>query len=112
MARPNATPTFGDGVVTPHASFLAMMHEPDQAYASLVNIEGKLGAYASGGFLDAVATRSGTVSHCYFSLDQAMVMGALGNVLASDVVRKAFCGKDAEAALRPVIGLEEFSASG
>ena len=84
----------------------------DQAYTHLVNIEDRLGAYASGGFLDAVATRTGTLSHYYFSLDQAMVMGALGNVLASDVVRKAFCGKDAEAALRPVIGLEEFGASG
>ncbi len=108
----NPTPTFGDGVVTPHASFLAMMHEPEQAYANLVNIEDRLGAYASGGFLDAVATRSGRLSHYYFSLDQAMVMGALGNVLAGDVVRKAFCGKDAEATLRPVIGLEEFGASG
>ena len=59
-----------------------------------------------------MATRSGTLSHYYFSLDQAMVMGALGNVLAGDVVRKAFCGNDAEAALRPVIGREEFGASG
>ncbi len=108
----NPSPAFGDGVVTPHASFLAMMHEPDEAFTNLVNIEDRLKAYASGGFLDAVATRSGTLSHYYFSLDQAMVMGALGNVLAQDVVRKAFCGNDAERMLRPVMGLEEFGASG
>ena len=29
-AATNPTPTYGDGVVTPHASFLAMMHEPDR----------------------------------------------------------------------------------
>lgn len=28
----NPHPTYGDGVVTPHAAFLAMMHEPRQAY--------------------------------------------------------------------------------
>ena len=28
----NPTPTYGDGVVTPHASFLAMMHEPGEAF--------------------------------------------------------------------------------
>ncbi|MEP6629559.1 MAG: glucoamylase family protein [Lapillicoccus sp.] len=111
-AATNPTPTFGDGVVTPHASFLAMMHEPDEAYTNQVNIEDRLRAYASGGFLDAVATRSGTLSHFYFSLDQAMVMGALGNVLADDIVRTAFCGNDAERLLRPVIGMEVFGSSG
>ena len=35
----NPTPRYGDGVVTPHASFLAMMHEPAQAYANLVGIQ-------------------------------------------------------------------------
>ncbi len=29
------TPTYGDGVVTPHASFLAMMHDPMEAYLNL-----------------------------------------------------------------------------
>ena len=30
----NPNPTYGDGVVTPHAAFLAMMHEPDQAFTT------------------------------------------------------------------------------
>lgn len=106
----NPHPTYGDGVVTPHASFLAMMHEPREAVTNLVKIQDELKAYGRGGFFDAVATRSGTVARRYLSLDQAMVMGSIGNTLANEVVRHAFCGKDAERALRPVIGMEEFGA--
>lgn len=106
----NPTPTFGDGVVTPHASFLAMMHEPDTAFTNLVGIQDQLKAYGAGGFFDAVATKSGTIARRYLSLDQAMVMGSIGNVLGNDVIRRAFCGRDAEGILRPVIGIEQFGS--
>lgn len=106
----NPDPTYGDGVVTPHASFLAMMLERGPATANLIRIEDLLGAYGKGGFFDAVAVHSGTIARRYLSLDQAMVMGALGNVLGKDVLRKAFSTPDVERALRPVIGLEEFGA--
>ena len=62
--------------MTPHASFLAMQHEPRQAYDNLVKIEEELGAYGDGGFFDAVAVRSGKISERYLSLDQAMILGA------------------------------------
>jgi hypothetical protein len=106
----NPTPTFGDGVVTPHASFLAMMHEPGQAFANLAKIEDELKAYGKGGFFDAVAVRSGTIARRYLSLDQAMIMGAIGNVMADNVIRRAFSTADVERVLRPVIGMEEFGA--
>ncbi len=106
----NPNPTFGDGVVTPHASFLAMMHEPRNAFTNLARIQDELKAYGKGGFFDAVAVRSGTVARRYLSLDQAMVMGAIGNVLADNVIRRAFSTRDVEHALRPVIGVEEFGA--
>jgi hypothetical protein len=106
----NPTPTFGDGVVTPHATFLAMMHEPQESFANLAKIQDELGAYGDGGFFDAVAVRSGTIARRYLSLDQAMVMGAIGNVLADNVIRRAFSIRDVERVLRPVIGVEEFEA--
>ena len=37
-------------------------------------------------------------------------MAALGNALGDDVLRKAFAARDLERAVRPVIGVEEFSA--
>ena len=97
-------------MVTPHASFLALMFEPRQATANLAKIEKDLGAYGAGGFFDAVAVHSGTIARRYLSLDQAMVMGALGNVLGKDVLRRAFSTKRVERALRPVIGIEKFGA--
>jgi hypothetical protein len=106
----NPSPTFGDGVVTPHASFLAMMHEPATAVANLTRIEEVLGAYGAGGFFDAVAVRSGTIARRYYSLDQSMVMGSIGNVLGDNVIRRAFSTPEVERALRPVIGVEEFGA--
>jgi len=106
----NPTPDYKTGVVTPHASFLAMMFERGDATANLIGIEQKLGAYGKGGFFDAVAVHSGTIARRYLSLDQAMVMGALGNVLGKGVLRKAFSTPDVEKALRPVIGIEQFGA--
>ncbi len=106
----NPHPTYGDGVVTPHASFLAMMHEPRQAYRNLTGIQHDLGAYGRGGFFDAVAVRSGTIARRYLALDQAMIMGSLGNVLCHNAMRRAFSTRAVERALRPVIGIEQFGA--
>ena len=61
-AATNPNPTYGDGVVTPHAPFLAMMYEPVAAYDNLVRLENNLGAYGPGGFYDAVAVGSRTAT--------------------------------------------------
>ena len=106
----NPDPRFGDGVVTPHAAFLAMMYEPQQAYTNLAMLQADLDSYGKGGFFDAVAVTSGTVARRYLSLDQAMIMGALGNVLGDNVIRRAFATRAVERRLRPVIGMEEFGA--
>ncbi len=106
----NTTPTYGDGVVTPHASFLAMMYEPAAA-ANLTKIERDLGAYGDGGFFDAVAVRSGTIARRYLSLDQAMIMGSLANVLGGNAIRRSFATRQVRRRLQPVIGMEQFGAS-
>jgi hypothetical protein len=51
---------------------------------------------------------TGAVSGSYLSLDQGMIMAAIGG----DIVRHAFADRDMERALRPVIGVEEFGARG
>ncbi|BAS10497.1 protein NdvB [Arthrobacter sp. Hiyo4] len=106
----NPTPAWGDGVVTPHAAFLAMEYEPRQAYDNLVKIEKDLGAYGQGGFFDAVAVKSGTVARRYLSLDQAMVLGAIGNVFGNNVIRRNFVQGEVEAVIKPLIAEEEFGA--
>jgi hypothetical protein len=105
----NPHPDYQTGVVTPHASFLAMMFERGEATANLNRIQRRLHAYGAGGFFDAVAI-DGTIARRYLSLDQAMVMGSLGNVLERGMLRRAFSTPDVERALRPVIGVERFGA--
>ncbi|ACV76929.1 glucoamylase family protein [Nakamurella multipartita] len=108
-AGTNPTPTYGDGVVTPHALFLAMHMEPGPAYDNLVKLV-DLGAYGEGGFYDAVAVRSRTVAKRYLSLDQAMIMGSIGNVIGGGVIRNAFATGDIRRQIRPLIEIEEFGA--
>ena len=78
-------------MVTPHALFLAMHHEPRQAYDNLRQAAARtLDAYGEGGFYDAIAVGPGPiVAQRYLSLDQAMVMGSIGNVFGGDIVRRA-----------------------
>ena len=56
-----------------------------------------------------MAVRSGTVAKTYLSLDQAMVMGAIGNVLTGSL-HQAFVTPDVERRLRPLLARETFSA--
>ena len=37
-----------------------------------------------------------------------MIMGALGNVMAGDLLQRAFSTPEVESALRPILAMEEF----
>ena len=50
------------------------------------------------------------MSDSYLSLDQGIVMAAIGNALGGDLLRDAFATKDVRKALQPVMGLETFGA--
>ncbi|MGZ4699330.1 MAG: cellobiose phosphorylase, partial [Oryzihumus sp.] len=86
-------------------------YEPEAVVANLRHLEEDLGAYGPGGFLDAVAVHSGRLADCYLSLDQSMVMAALGNALGDDVVRRGFATAEVEASLRPLLAAEKFDIS-
>ena len=107
----NPPTEYGDGVVTPHAAFLGMMYEPAEATANLAKLQADFDSYGPGGFYDAVNVGTGQVARRHLSLDQSMIMGALGNVMLDDGLRRWFGTREVEARLRPVIGLEEFNAS-
>jgi hypothetical protein len=102
-------PTYGDGVVTPHAAFLALPYAKRAVVENLARMKANLGAYGPGGFYDAVAVRSGTVAKRYLALDQAMILGALGNELGHDSIHRAFVTPQIERALRPLMAMETFN---
>jgi hypothetical protein len=101
---------YTDGVVTPHAAFLALRWAPDLALDNLANLRDDFAIYDRWGFRDSVNVDTGVVSGSYLSLDQGMIMGAIGNALAGDVLRDAFATKDIRKALKPIISMERFGA--
>jgi Putative glucoamylase/RTX calcium-binding nonapeptide repeat (4 copies)/Protein of unknown function (DUF3131) len=111
--QPDPPPSaYTNGVVTPHAAFLALRFAPREAVANL----GKLARdfpsmYGKWGFRDSVNVDTGTVSQSYLSLDQGMIMAAIGNALGGDLLRHAFVTGATERRVRPLIGVEEFNSS-
>jgi hypothetical protein len=109
--KPDPAPSaYTNGVVTPHAAFLALRYAPERTIANLKALQADFAIYDRWGFRDSVNVDSGVVSGFYLSLDQGIVMAALGNALADDVLRDAFSTAEVRAALEPVIGIEEFGA--
>jgi len=107
----NPEPEFGDGVVTPHAAFLGLEYDPRGVIDNLKNIAADFDAYGPGGFYDAVAVRTGTVAERYLSLDQSMIVAAIGNYLRDGLLRDYVVGPDMEQNLQPVLAAEVFSSA-
>jgi hypothetical protein len=100
-----------DGVVTPHASFLALRFAPREAMANLRAIEERFPAiYTPYGFRDSVNLSTGRIADRILSLDQGMIMAAIANALADDFLQHAFSDGPIKAAIRPLIAPEEFTA--
>jgi hypothetical protein len=111
--RPANIPTnYGQGVVTPHASFLALDFAPDAALENLANLRSDFDAYSWGGFYDAINVTTGQVSKYYLALDQGMIMAALGNQLRNDRLQHYFTRGAIQEAIRPLLAIEEFTAGG
>jgi hypothetical protein len=104
-----AQSAYTNGVVTPHAAFLALRYRPHAAITDLRRLEAEPHMYGRWGFRDSINTTTGEPSKAYLSLDQGMIMAALGNALGHDVIRRDFATADLRRAIRPVLGVEEFN---
>lgn len=107
----NPDPEYQDGVVTPHASFLGLSYDPEGVLANLAALESDFDSYGPGGFYDSIAVRSGTVAEKYLSLDQSMIVAAVGNYLLDGALQDYFVDEQLETALRPLMEAEVFAAS-
>ncbi len=99
---------YGAGVVTPHASALALETAPQAAIANLRRLAELFPIYGEFGFYDAVDPLTGRVAHTYLTLDQAMIFLALANVLADDVVQRTFADDPIAARALPILRKERF----
>jgi hypothetical protein len=103
---------YTNGVVTPHAAFLALDFDCRSALDNLSRLRARFDIYGDGGFYDAVNVQTGAVSRYHLSLDQGMIMAALTNELTGDRLQRYFSDGQVEASIRPLIGQEEFTAGG
>jgi hypothetical protein len=110
--KPTPPPSaYTNGVVTPHASFLGLRWDRGAVLTNLDNLRRDFDIYSKWGFRDSVNVQSGVVSPFYLSLDQGIIMAAIGNELSEDLVRRAFSGPDMQHLVRPVIRVETFNDS-
>ena len=77
---------------------------------NLAKLKSDFRIYDKWGFHDSVNVGTGAVSPYYLSLDQGIIMAAIGNALDHDMLRQAFATKEFRRALQPVISEEEFNA--
>ncbi len=99
-----------NGIVAPYASFLALRFAPREAMDNLRKLKQHFPIYGDHGFMDSVNITSGLVADRVLMLDQGMILAAIANALANDAIRTTFIDPQTERVLRPLIGLEEFSA--
>lgn len=109
------TPTpaqYTNGVVTPHASFLAMPFAPQAAVANLETIASRFpGSVGKYGFQDSVNVQTGRVSSCVLSLDQGIIAAGAANVLGRGLMQNDFVDPRFAAVIKPLIGKEAFNDS-
>ena len=110
--KPASPPSaYTNGVVTPHASLLGLRWDRQAVLSNLDKLRRNFDIYSKWGFRDSVNVGSGVVSPFYLSLDQGMIMAAIGNELSHDLLRRAFSGPDMQHLVRPVIQIETFNDS-
>ena len=107
---PKPITDYGEGVVTPHAAFLALDFDRDATLANLANLAADFpGLYGRGGFKDAVNVATGQVADRYLALDQGMVIAAIANELTNNQLQ-GYMATTLQPSLQPLMQIEQFGA--
>jgi hypothetical protein len=77
---------YPNGVVTPHASCLALNYYPKEVLANLKNMIKNYSVYGEYGFYDCVDMKSGEVGKTYLALDQSMIFISIANYLTDNYI--------------------------
>lgn len=95
-------------MVTPHAAALALLTEPKQATANLMELARRYPVYGEYGFYDAVDPNTGKVAYQQLTLDQSMMFLAIANHLSGGKVHKRFTSDPIMQKVLPLIRKENF----
>jgi hypothetical protein len=96
------------GVVTPHASALALAVAPHAATRNLRELALRYPLYGDFGLYDSVDPRTGAVAHVYLMLDQGMMFLALVNHLQDRVIQRTFTSDPIVERVLPIVAVERF----
>jgi hypothetical protein len=107
--KPLGMKGYKPGVVTPHATFLALEFVPEEAVKNLRKmLEIYDNIYGEYGFYDAVNVKTGKVATKYLCLDQGMSFLALVNYLNDGSIRKRFHQDPISQKAQQLLIIEEF----
>jgi hypothetical protein len=106
--KPLGIKGYKPGVVTPHATFLALEFAPAEAVKNLRTMLEKFNAYGEYGFYDAIDVATGKVAIEYLCLDQGMSFVALNNYLNDGAIRKRFHADPIARNAEELIKVEDF----
>ena len=96
------------GVVTPHATFLALEFAPKECVDNIRKMLQNYNAYGEYGFYDAIDVNTGKVAIKYLCLDQAMSFLALDNYLNDGAIRKRFAADPINKRAEELLKVEDF----
>ncbi|WP_406278711.1 hypothetical protein OHT93_37745 [Streptomyces sp. NBC_00191] len=97
------------GVVTPHASFLALPQARGAAVDNLRALDRDFSAYDEDyGFRDSVNIATGRVSDFVLALDQGMIAAALAQQLRPGLLQRSFRTSGFASRVRPLLEREDF----
>jgi hypothetical protein len=99
---------YKQGVVTPHATFLALEFAPRACVDNIRRMLKDYKAYGEYGFYDAINVKTGRVALKYLCLDQAMSFLALDNYLNDGAIRKRFSADPINKTAEDLLKVEDF----
>lgn len=106
-AKPFGSKGYKEGVVSPHASILALEIAPEIVTANMRRLIERYPIYGEYGFYDAVNPVSGLVAYRYLALDQGMILITLNNYLNQGAIRKRFNQDPLNEKARPILTEEK-----
>lgn len=108
-AKPLGIKGYKAGVITPHATFLALEFAPEECVKNLRTIlERYNNTYGEYGFYDSIDVKTGKAAVKYLCLDQAMSFIALNNYLNNGAIRKRFHNDPIAKKAEEIIKVEDF----
>ncbi len=106
--KPLGIKGYKPGVITPHATFLALEFAPKECVANIRKMLELYDAYGECGFYDAINVNTGQVAIKYLCLDQAMSFLALDNYLNDGAIRRRFSADPINRRAKELLKVEDF----